>query len=74
MNDKKQLRLIVEGIVCAGCAMDMETVFRNTDGINAVAVDYGRSEIRIEYLPEEITEDHILAQVRRMGISVIKKA
>lgn len=69
---RKQMNLLVDGIVCAGCAMDMETVFRNTDGITKTVVDYAKATVQIEYAPDEITEAQILSQIQRMGIIVIK--
>ena len=38
----------VEGIVCTGCAMDMENVMLNTDGIEEASVNYADGTFMIK--------------------------
>lgn len=65
-----RISLQAEGISCAGCATDAETVLCNTDGILNVTVNYGRGVIDIEYEPDEIKEDQVLAAVKKMGFKI----
>jgi copper chaperone CopZ len=37
---EKVLRLQAEGIMCTGCVEDMQTVLRNTEGINDAKVSF----------------------------------
>ncbi|MCF6289493.1 MAG: heavy-metal-associated domain-containing protein [Desulfobacterales bacterium] len=63
MNEQK-IRLQIKNIVCTGCAMDMETVLLDTDGILAASVNYQDGIITILYDPEDIGEEQVVAKVR----------
>lgn len=69
-NDVKKIFLAAEGIVCSGCAEDMEKVMQGMDGILDVAVSYAKGTIAITFEPAEITESEILATVKRFGLKV----
>lgn len=64
MSEEKTLKLLVEGIVCTGCAMDMETVLNDTDGILESSVSYQDGIITIVFDPDEIEEEKVVAKVR----------
>jgi len=53
--ENAKLSLQVEGISCTGCAMDMETVLRNTSGILKATVSYTTGLIDIEYTLMKLT-------------------
>ena len=65
--ENAKLSLQVEGISCTGCAMDMETVLRSTNGILKAAVNYMTGIINIEYDPDELDGEQIFAIIRKMG-------
>ncbi|MCG2710562.1 MAG: heavy metal-associated domain-containing protein [Thermodesulfovibrionales bacterium] len=67
MANTKEINLQAEGISCTGCAIDMETVLRNTNGILKAAVNYMTGIINIEYDPDEIDGEQIFAIIRKMG-------
>ena len=69
MDDSKTLRLLVEGIVCTGCAIDMENVLKDTEGILDVSVDYAEGIVSIEYEPDEIDEKELFIKVQRFGFN-----
>jgi copper chaperone CopZ len=65
MADREErLTLAVEGIVCSGCAMDMETVLRDTDGILDVQVSYAHGTIIVDYDPTETSREAVITKVR----------
>jgi len=68
----EHLRLKVEGIPCAGCAIDMETVLLGMDGIINARVGYKEETITIEYDPKEINEIQILSAIMKMGFKAKK--
>ncbi|MBI3377990.1 MAG: heavy-metal-associated domain-containing protein [Nitrospirae bacterium] len=68
--ENTKLSLQVEGISCTGCAMDIETVLSNWDGILKVTVGYATETIDVEYNPAEIDSDKILSAVKRMGLKI----
>lgn len=67
MNNLARINLQVEGIYCAGCATDMETVLNNTDGIIKASVDYSSGLISVEYDPSEISAEKITSMINGMG-------
>ncbi len=60
----------VMGITCAGCATDIETVLRNTEGVVNAAVDYSTCEIAVEYTPDEINEQQVVCVLKKLGLRV----
>ncbi len=63
-----RLKLQVEGIVCTGCAADMETVLGDVDGIFEVAVSYADGTVAVVYDPEEIDQETIIAKINGFGM------
>lgn len=68
--ENTKLSLQVEGISCTGCAMDIETVLSNRDGILKVTVGYATETIDIEYNPAETDSDKILSAIKKMGLKI----
>ena len=64
----KKISLAAEGIICSGCAMDMEKVMRDMDGLLDVSVSYSKGSIAVTYDPAELTEEDIIATVKRFGL------
>lgn len=64
----KQIRLHTGSLSCTGCALDMETLLNNTDGILKATVTYATGMINIVYDPEEIEIDRILSLIRKWGM------
>lgn len=60
----------VEGITCAGCATDIETVLRNTEGVVNASVNYSICELAVEYDYDEINEQQIMNIVKKSGLRV----
>jgi len=68
MNDKeKQIRLEIEGIVCTGCALDMENILLDTDGVLEASINYAEGIFTIKYDPEEIQENEVFTRVQKLG-------
>jgi len=68
--ENAKLSLQVEGISCTGCAMDIETVLSNRDGILKVTVGYATETIDVEYNPAEIDSDRILSAIKKIGLKI----
>lgn len=66
----KQINIQAEGISCTGCATDIETILRNTDGILDAKVIYATGMIKIEYDPSEIKLDQIFSIVKKIGFNI----
>ncbi len=68
-----RLDLTVEGIKCSGCALDIETVLRNEEGVLEANVDYSACRISIQYDEAETNEDRIYGALNRIGLKVLKR-
>lgn len=64
----KKMNVHAEGISCSGCAVDVETILRNTDGILKAGVSYPTGMINIEYNPKETGEDQIASLLKKLGL------
>lgn len=64
---QKDLKLKVEGIVCIGCAEDMQTILKSKDGIFDASVSYGDGLINIRYDPNVIDARQVYMAVRKLG-------
>ncbi|MDP2168082.1 MAG: heavy metal-associated domain-containing protein [Thermodesulfovibrionales bacterium] len=67
------LDFTVEGITCAGCATDIETVLGNMDGVLKADVDYAENIVHVEYDPVEVQEEKIILALRGLGLEVRQK-
>ena len=63
----KRLVLELEGISCAGCAMDMENILLGTDGVNEAEVKLADGLVTIEYRSDIIEEKKLVIKVRKLG-------
>ncbi len=66
-NNAKEIKLQAEGITCTGCAMDMENILRDKEGILYVSVNFRDGTINIRYDPDVIDEKQIFLTVRKLG-------
>ena len=64
---EKKLKLQAEGIMCTGCVEDMQTVLRDTEGINDATVNFSDGIIDINYDPEIIDTRAVFIRVRNLG-------
>jgi len=62
-----EIRFLVEGIVCTGCAMDMENIFLAMDGIEDASVNFKEGIFAITYNPDEIEVENIIKKVKNLG-------
>ena len=49
-----EITFLVEGIVCTGCAMDMENIMLEMDGVEEATVNFKDGIFSITYDPGEI--------------------
>ena len=62
-----KIKFLIEGITCTGCAMDMENIMLDMDGVEEASVNYADGEFVIEYNPGEIEENNIIKKVKKLG-------
>jgi copper chaperone CopZ len=62
-----EIKFLVEGIVCTGCAMDMENIMLNMDGVDEASVNFNDGVFSITYDPGEIEVKSIINKVKNLG-------
>ena len=62
-----EIKFLVEGITCTGCAMDMENIMLDMDGVEEATVNYANGIFIIQYNPGEIEEKNIIKKVKTLG-------
>ncbi|UCD66190.1 MAG: heavy-metal-associated domain-containing protein [Deltaproteobacteria bacterium] len=62
-----EIKFRVEGIVCTGCAMDMENIMLDMDGVEEASVNFAEGVFSITYDPEEIELRTITKKVNNLG-------
>jgi copper chaperone CopZ len=59
-----------DGLTCAGCAGDMETILREREGILDASVDYAEERICVKYDPSVLDRKAVFSAVRQLGYTV----
>jgi P-type Cu+ transporter len=62
-----EIKFLVEGITCTGCAMDMENIMLDMDGVEEATVNYADGIFIIQYDPGEIEAKNIIKKVKTLG-------
>jgi copper chaperone CopZ len=63
----QEIVFLVEGIVCTGCAMDMENIMLDMDGVEEASVNFADGVFSITYNPDEVEVDTIIKKVKNLG-------
>jgi copper chaperone CopZ len=68
--DKKliEIKFLIEGITCTGCAMDMENIMLGMDGVEEATVNYKDGIFSIIYDSGEIEAKTITKKVKSLGL------
>ena len=62
-----EIKFLVEGLVCTGCAMDMENILLGLDGVEDASVSFKDGVFSITYDPGEIEVKTIIKKVKNLG-------
>ena len=62
-----EITFLVEGIVCTGCAMDMENIMLDMDGVEEASVNFAVGIFSITYNPDEVGVNTIITKVKNLG-------
>ncbi len=66
----KEMNLKADGIVCTGCAKDMENLLLDKDGIEDASVSFKDDIVQVIYDPDIIDRKHVYMAVRKLGFPV----
>ena len=62
---KKKLK--IEGMHCSSCAMSIDMDLEDLKGIKSANTSYAKQECEIEYFEEHVTEEILIAQIKKTG-------
>lgn len=71
-KNHKKMKLLVEGIICTGCATDTENILLEMDGIIDATVDFAQGLIIIEYESEDINVEKIFRKIKGLNFNIKK--
>lgn len=66
---KKTFR--VEDMTCSNCAMKLESLEDTLEGVKEVNASYHRLEMVIEYDESKLSEEQIIAAVKKKGYQAV---
>ncbi|HKO63466.1 MAG TPA: heavy metal-associated domain-containing protein [Pyrinomonadaceae bacterium] len=65
--------IYVSGMTCGGCAISIEQVLKNTQGVENVQVNFERGEAVIKYDDRKVTASKLRAAVKSIGFHASSK-
>jgi len=72
MPEKTDITLPITGMTCANCAMTIErTLKKKVPGVVNASVNFASERAYIEYLPESVSPDQIVAAIEKAGYSAV---
>jgi len=70
MTEPKQLTLPVTGMTCANCVATVERNLKKLDGVQTAVVNLSSERATVEFDPEKLGLDDLVARVERAGYGV----
>jgi len=71
MSASHTATLDITGMTCASCAASIESVLRALPGITAASVNLASAKARVEYAPERIGVQAIIARIGKAGFGAV---
>ena len=62
-----EIKFLIEGITCTGCAMDMENIMLDMDGVKEASINFAEGGFSITYDPDEVEANTIIKKVKNLG-------
>jgi Cu+-exporting ATPase len=59
--------LVTEGVACASCVVNIESILQDLPGVDHVEVNYGSERVTVGFDPEQITVEELAARVTNAG-------
>lgn len=66
--------LKIQGMHCQGCAHTIGALLSGEPGVHETEVSFEEREARIRFDPRAITEDELVASIRRAGFTVAERS
>ena len=74
MANIKKVKLSIEGMHCGSCAMGIQMLLQNTDGVLESSADYDSKSGEVEYDEEKISFDDMKKAIADLGYRVTPKS
>lgn len=63
----------IPDMTCSNCAMKLESLEDTLDGVKEINASYHRLEMVIEYDESKLTDEQIVAAVKKKGYTAVMK-
>ena len=63
-----EIQFLIEDIACPGCAMDMENILLDINGVEEALLSYADGRFTIQYNPGIIEAKTIIKKVENLGL------
>lgn len=67
MNSTVKKKLKIEGMHCSSCAMSIDMDLEDLKGVKSANTNYAKQVSEVEYIEGDVTEDMIVAQIKKTG-------
>jgi P-type Cu+ transporter len=71
MSDEK-ITIPVTGMTCANCARNIERALKKVPGVNNASVNFASERVSVEYVPEQVELDGLIAAIEKAGYGAIR--
>jgi copper chaperone CopZ len=65
----KKITLKIDGMHCISCAISIEGVLEDTEGVHEAKTNYARSECHVEYDEKKVKPRQIIKHIKETGYS-----
>jgi P-type Cu+ transporter len=69
---EEKIIIPVTGMTCANCAMNIERALKKVPGVKSASVNFASERVSVEYLPEQVNLDGMIAAIEKAGYGAIK--
>jgi Cu+-exporting ATPase len=66
-------KLMIEGMHCSSCAMNIDFDLEDIDGVISAKTRYAKGECEVEYDDQKVTMEEIMRQIEKTGYKAFCK-
>jgi copper chaperone CopZ len=63
----EKVNLAIEGMHCGSCAVGIQMLVSQMDGVSSVTVDYEGKKGSVEFDPAKVTLEKIIGSIKELG-------
>ena len=67
MSATVKRKLKIEGMHCSSCAMSIDMDLEDLKGVKSANTNYAKQVSEVEYLDDDVTEEMLIAQIKKTG-------